>query len=198
MEIQPNPRDHKELLFPPFAVQLRAFEERLHDAGLLFYLFCGLRTWDEQAAEYAKGRTTPGPPCAHKGESRPRPVGSCPMHPLGNIVTKARPGESWHCFGLAADYVLDGMIEKPGIQWSWNLKADLNADGHNDWEQMAQIAKECGLESAWYWVNFPEAPHVQNRFGLTLAQAQGFFAIGGLARVWQEITDTERKRLGLT
>ena len=41
---------------------------------------CGLRTWAEQAALYAKGRTTSGP-----------------------IVTKAQPGASMHNYGLALD-----------------------------------------------------------------------------------------------
>ena len=40
----------------------------------------GLRTWAEQDALYAQGRTTPGP-----------------------IVTDAKGGESWHNYGCAAD-----------------------------------------------------------------------------------------------
>lgn len=51
-----------------------------------------LRTWEEQAALYAKGRTAPG-----------------------EIVTNARPGFSWHNFGRAFDVaILEG---KSGLTW---------------------------------------------------------------------------------
>lgn len=48
--------------------------------GLDVKCICGLRTWAEQAALYAKGRTAPG-----------------------KIVTKAPPGHSMHNYGLALD-----------------------------------------------------------------------------------------------
>jgi peptidoglycan L-alanyl-D-glutamate endopeptidase CwlK len=48
--------------------------------GLDVKCICGLRTWAEQAALYAKGRTTSGP-----------------------IVTRAPAGHSMHNFGLAVD-----------------------------------------------------------------------------------------------
>jgi peptidoglycan LD-endopeptidase CwlK len=55
----------------------------------------GLRTWAEQDALYAQGRTTPGP-----------------------IVTHAAPGYSWHNFGCAVDLVPENIA--PG-QPNWNL-----------------------------------------------------------------------------
>jgi peptidoglycan L-alanyl-D-glutamate endopeptidase CwlK len=55
----------------------------------------GLRTWAEQDALYAQGRTEPG-----------------------SIVTHSRGGFSWHNFGLAADLVPEDII--PG-QPDWNL-----------------------------------------------------------------------------
>ena len=154
----------KSLLYPPFAARLGEFEARLADAGLPFFLFMGLRTFEDQDELYAQGRTKPGP-----------------------IVTNARGGDSWHNFGLAADLVLDGKSEKPGIQWSWDIRADLNADGRNDWLQMAEIAVSCGLESGWFWKRFPDAPHVQDRFGLTLAEAKELYRLGGIKGVWAEL-----------
>lgn len=56
--------------------------------GLDVKCICGLRTWEEQAALYAKGRTAPGP-----------------------IVTKAQPGASMHNYGLAIDI---GVFSKDG------------------------------------------------------------------------------------
>jgi peptidoglycan L-alanyl-D-glutamate endopeptidase CwlK len=69
--------------------------------GLYFGAFMGLRTWEEQDALYAQGRTKPG-----------------------KRVTKAPGGSSWHNFGLAVDLVEDGDPEKAGIQWSWAKNAD--------------------------------------------------------------------------
>lgn len=155
----------KSLLYPPFADQLADFESRLAAAKLPFFLFMGLRTFADQDELYAQGRTSPG-----------------------EIVTNARGGDSLHNYGLAADYVLDGQIEKPGIQWSWNIKSDLNADGRNDWLQMAEIAVACGLESGYFWKRFPDAPHVQNRYGLTLAEIKEIYRAGyGIKAVWSEL-----------
>lgn len=153
---------NQSLLYPPFAAQLVNFEAALKSAGLPFYPFMGLRTWQEQDALYAQGRTAPG-----------------------KIVTNARGGDSWHCFGLAVDYVLDGDTEKPGVQWSWNVKVDLNHDGRTDWLDMAEIAEMCGLEAGAYWKSFPDLPHVQNRYGLSLMEAKELYRAGGLPAVWE-------------
>ncbi len=55
----------------------------------------GLRSWNEQDALYAQGRTTPGP-----------------------IVTNAPGGTSWHNLGLACDIVPEDIT--PG-QPDWNI-----------------------------------------------------------------------------
>jgi peptidoglycan LD-endopeptidase CwlK len=153
----------RNLLCPAFAAQLIEFENRIKAAGIPFLLFMGLRTFETQDELYAQGRTTPG-----------------------KIVTNARGGDSWHNYGLAADYVLDLNGDKPGLQWSWNIKADLDADGANDWKEMANIAEESGLEAGYFWMKFPDAPHVQNRFGLNLADAKELNRLGGIKRIWQE------------
>ena len=58
-------------------------------AGVGVLITQGLRTWQEQDALYAQGRTTPG-----------------------KIVTNARGGESWHNFGLAFDIVVLDSVGK--------------------------------------------------------------------------------------
>ena len=156
------PSQDKSVLCPIFVSQLIIFEQKLKEVNLPFYLFMGMRTFEEQNELYAQGRTKPG-----------------------KIVTNARGGDSYHNYGLAADYVLDGMIDKPGIQWSWNIKSDLNYDGHNDWRQMAELAQDCGLEAGYFWKRFPDAPHVQLRLSLTLHEIKELYAIGGLQNVWK-------------
>lgn len=151
------------LLFPPFRMQVEMLLGKLREAKLPFHVFMALRTFEEQDALYAQGRTVPG-----------------------KIVTNAPGGMSFHNYGLAVDLVLDGMPEKPGIQWSWDIRADLNADGRNDWLQLAEIAESCGLESGYRWKKFPDAPHVQNRFGLSLVEAKELYRAGGIQAVWAE------------
>ncbi|MFH1387467.1 MAG: M15 family metallopeptidase [bacterium] len=56
------------------------------------YLFCGVRTFEEQAGLYAQGRSKPG-----------------------IIITNAGPGYSYHNYGLAIDVVFKN---KNG--WTWN------------------------------------------------------------------------------
>ena len=59
---------------------LMAAEEMLSPEGVTVEVISGLRSWEQQAALYAQGRTRPG-----------------------KIVTKARAGSSWHNYGLAMD-----------------------------------------------------------------------------------------------
>jgi peptidoglycan LD-endopeptidase CwlK len=154
----------KNLLYPHFAEQLRYFESRLAAAKLSFYLFMALRTIECQDELYSQGRSLPG-----------------------KIVTNARGGDSLHNYGLAADYVLDGSPEKPGIQWSWDTRADFNADGRNDWMQLGEIAESCGMEWGGHWKRLPDLPHVQNKYGLTLAEIKEIYRSGhGIKAVWAE------------
>lgn len=152
----------KDHLFPLFAEMLHPFEVNMSVSTLPFYLFEGLRTFDKQFEYWRQGRITPG-----------------------KIVTWALPGLSWHQYGMAVDYVLDGMLDHPGIQWSWDIKADLNADGRNDWLQMAEIAKACGLEAGFFWPEKKcDAPHIQHSFGMTVQEAKALYETGGMTAVW--------------
>ena len=150
------PDRNRANLYPPFALLLDRFERELKLAALPFYLFEGYRSIDRQTQLYAQGRTAPG-----------------------DIVTKSKPGLSWHAYGLASDYVLDGMVERPGIQWSWETKGN-NAT----WLRMAEIAQELGLEAGYFWVDPPDCPHVQQRYGLSISQAYNLWRQGGLRAVW--------------
>jgi hypothetical protein len=153
------------LLYPPFRMRVEELLHRLERTKLPFYVFEALRTFEDQEALYAQGRTKPG-----------------------KIVTNARPGESLHSYGLAVDLVLDGMPEKPGIQWSWDTKADFNADGRSDWMNMGEIAESCGLEWGGRWKRFPDLPHLQMTCGLTLAEIREIYReCSTLTALWSEL-----------
>lgn len=65
-----------------FQRRTKQWLEEMIQTGILPLIYTGLRTMEEQAALYAIGRSKPG-----------------------KIVTKARPGESYHNYGLAFDWV---------------------------------------------------------------------------------------------
>lgn len=152
-------------LYPPFRVRIEELLRRLEKVKLPFHVFETLRTFEEQEALYSQGRTAPG-----------------------KIITNARGGDSLHAYGLAADLVLDGMPEKPGLQWSWDTKADFNADGRSDWMNMGEIAESCRLEWGGRWKRFPDFPHLQMTCGLALAEIREIYrGCGTLTALWSEL-----------
>ena len=77
-------------LAPALASRGNELVSRCHDEGILIRISQSLRTWSEQDALYAQGRTAPG-----------------------RVVTFARGGESFHNFGLAFDIVLLDSSGRP-------------------------------------------------------------------------------------
>ena len=109
--------------------------------GVTVEVISGLRSWAAQAALYASGRTKPGP-----------------------IVTKAKPGSSWHNYGLAIDL---GLF-KGGVY----LDEKKPAEADKLYAEIGRIAEANGIEWAGHWKTFQETPHFQVTFGLSLAQAR--------------------------
>ena len=105
-----------------------------------------IRSMEEQEILYAKGRTTPGP-----------------------VVTWAKPGRSYHNYGMAVDIVLlkdtngDGTYDKA----SWETNLDFDGDGKADWSEIVAIFKAYG----WTWggdflpKNKIDKPHFQRTYG---------------------------------
>lgn len=106
-----------------------------------------LRTYSEQDALFAQGRTKPG-----------------------KIVTNAKGGRSYHNFGLAFDIVL--LVDKDGNgtyeSASWETNVDFDGDGKADWIEVVTIAKQYGWEWGGDW-KFTDMPHFQKTFGLSVA-----------------------------
>lgn len=121
-------------LDPEFVKKLNLFEKKLALNNIKVILTAGFRSIDEQNALYAKGRTQPG-----------------------KKVTNARGGQSWHNYGLAADYafVINGKV-------TWN----------GPWGVFGRIARSCGLEWGGDFKSILDRPHVQMTKGRTLAQMQ--------------------------
>jgi len=163
----PIPRDHSAdpiseqrlaKVHPAVATRARAMIELLAHSGIQILITQGLRTWDEQDALYAKGRTAA---------------------PIGNkyIVTKAKGGQSYHNFGLAVDIVVLDAIGK--MDWDVN---------HPGWAAASKAGKSLGLEWGGDWTGFKDLPHYQFTNGLALDPCRTLYASGGLAAVWDQAT----------
>jgi peptidoglycan L-alanyl-D-glutamate endopeptidase CwlK len=149
-------------LYPPFGEKIFKFVSDAQAQGMLVSVFDGLRSFEKQAELYAKGRTAPG-----------------------KIVTKAKPGFSYHCYGLAVDLVFDADQVKPGWQWTW--------DDKYPWKKLSELGVKHGLESAMTWKSFPEAPHYQLTYGFTTAVLNNIYISAGLSGVWKYLDKSLEK-----
>jgi peptidoglycan L-alanyl-D-glutamate endopeptidase CwlK len=95
------------------------------------------RTFVEQQALYDQGRTKPGP-----------------------IVTNARPGASYHNYGLAIDFAL--IID--GMKAVWDTQSDFDQDKVPDWMEVVNIYKKAGWEWGGEWRTLKDYPHLQKTF----------------------------------
>ena len=141
-------------LYKPLATNAQRFQAALLAAGREFWGTSGFRSLEEQARLYAQGRTLPGA-----------------------IVTNAKPGQSWHNWGLAIDFTADRSPDL-GLQPTWEAGM---------YDIMGQLAPKFGLEWGGSWTSFKDLPHIQlpvARFGITLADIQRVHAQGGYSTVW--------------
>lgn len=111
-----------------------------------------IRTFSEQEALYAQGRTK-------LFDSKGNRLG---------IVTRAKPGQSYHNFSLAFDIVLlkdtnaDRKFESP----SWEQNIDFDKDGKPDWMEVVSIFKNAGWAWGGEFKSIKDAPHFEKTFGL--------------------------------
>lgn len=98
------------------------------ETGLTFLCVQGLRTFAQQQALYNQGRTT-----------------------AGNIVTKAKAGQSYHNYGLAIDivpYNYDGVT----LNWEYNFS------------HLMPMATKYDITWGGFFPS-PDRDHFENKFG---------------------------------
>jgi peptidoglycan L-alanyl-D-glutamate endopeptidase CwlK len=144
---------HLDTLLPEvrnaFADFLIEAKELVAKEGLDYKIICGTRSWEQQEALYAKGRTAPGPK-----------------------VTNAKPGSSMHNFGIAIDcgvfkgkvYMDDGtpadkkiadmmhkqastLCAKHNLRWGGNFKSLYDAP-HFEYNTPHSLAELCSRREA--------------------------------------------------
>lgn len=115
------------------------------------------RSFPEQDALYAIGRTVKG-------------SGAKPGLPMGQIVTKARAGQSPHNYGLAVDFAILYDKDQNGTfeDLSWDMVVDMNRDGESDWKEVVDAFKSLGFQWGGDWTGgFKDSPHFEMTFGFT-------------------------------
>lgn len=125
-----------EDLHPKVADLCRQFLSRCNEAGIDVLITSTYRDHESQAELYAQGRTKPGAK-----------------------VTNAKPGQSFHNWRVAFDFVpiVNGKA-------AWNDLALFTRCG--------EIAESIGLEWAGRWKKMKEMAHCQYTGGLTIADLQ--------------------------
>ncbi len=147
-----------ELLHPDLRVEASQIYEEICSRlgkGVICRFAYTLRTFAEQDALFAIGRTKPG-----------------------KKVTNARGGQSYHNYGLAVDIVL--LIDKDDNGTyetaSWDTKSDFDKDGVSDWMECVAVFKIWGWEWGGDWKSFKDLPHFQKTFGFTTPQLKARLA----------------------
>lgn len=136
--------DNPEYLHPLFELRVRLLMQRLAEAEIPLRLYETARSPWRQAVLYARGRTS-----------------------AGKKVTNAKAWQSFHQFGLAADFVfyVDG-------KWTWlEPKA-------GQWKRYHELAKGVGLD-----VLSSEMPHVQFPWSMRDLE-RGHYPVGGETSTW--------------
>lgn len=133
-------------LHPKIRLEVGSIIDKLEAANnniIAVRIVQGLRTFAEQDAIYAQGRTAPG-----------------------KIVSNAKGGYSNHNYGLAFDFCL--LHKDKSI--SWSLHEDLDADGIADWMEVVSAFKAAGFAWGGDWKSIKDYPHIEKTFGLSVAQ----------------------------
>ena len=143
-------------LHPLVRTKAQDLLETLSLAGIDVIVTCTLRTKEEQAALYAQGRQ----PADEINRLRKRAgLASITSPQTYLIVTNARPGESWHQYGLAFDLC---PIEAGKCVWDTSAKA---------WQKVGSAGVKQGLEWGGTW-NKKDFPHFQYTGGLDISKVK--------------------------
>ncbi|WP_217591708.1 M15 family metallopeptidase [Cohnella sp. GbtcB17] len=132
-------------LHPVVAEKMKTLKAEAEALGIRIAITDGFRSETEQDALYRKGRSAPG-----------------------NIVTNAKGGQSYHNYGLAIDFA----IRAKNGDVLWDMEYDGNRNGKADWMEVVGIAKRLGFSWGGDWESFPDYPHLQMDFGLSIPELQ--------------------------
>lgn len=144
-----------QTLHPLLRDEVTAGVNACDDAGIHIRIAQALRTWEQQADIYDQGRTRPG-----------------------KIVSNAKPGFSYHNYGLAFDFCLLRQDILTGhAMFSWDMITDDDHDGKKDWDEVVEIFEGLGWEWGGRWESIRDYPHFQKTFGLSISDCIEKYAV---------------------
>jgi len=156
------------LLYPPVKEALERAMFVAQAQNLWAYPFEVWRSTERQSFLYAQGRSNPG-----------------------RIITHARPGLSWHHYGVAVDMVFDADPFRKGIQWTWEGGySDANGDNY---DKLARIMKAEGFQ--WLGDTTNDRAHFQFTYGFSIQQAKQIADSLGVLGLWREFDRVLEKQL---
>jgi peptidoglycan LD-endopeptidase CwlK len=150
-------------LYPPLAQRVRLL---LAAIAVPVLITQGERTWAEQDALYAQGRTAPG-----------------------NIVTKARSGYSQHNYGLAVDLCPDDPT-LAGLQLDWNERHPIWK------QMLALAPTYKLAEGAAWRTFPDTPHFYPMEIPATTADLHSHYVVGGQAAVWKWVDSLIAKEVG--
>lgn len=144
--------DRVAKLHPKIRDEVKSLIEKAEEqlpGNIAIRIVQGLRTFAEQDALYAQGRTKPG-----------------------KKVTNAKAGSSFHQYGLSFDFCF--ILDKDGNgsfeTISWDTLKDMDKDRMPDWKEVVKVFEDAGYEWGGRWATIVDAPHIQKTFGYTWKQ----------------------------
>jgi len=148
-----------KFVYPDLRVRAFRLREDIHKAtGYWIRITRGYSSYEAQEAIYAQGRTTPG-----------------------KIVSNARPGLSYHNYGLAFDVCFLGL--DPYLETMAKLRGD---KAEVVWERVAECVEAGGMASGRRFRLRKDSPHAQISYGLEMSEMVELYHHGGLAGVWTQ------------
>jgi peptidoglycan L-alanyl-D-glutamate endopeptidase CwlK len=152
-------RNAKELA--PLMPHVRALAidliKRCAACNVPILVYCGMRTFEQQAKEFAKGRT----------------ILRTPEGKRQREVTEAQPGQSYHQYGIAFDCapVINGAID-----WSGTSAA---------WKTLGSIGMAIGFEWGGLW-RIKDNPHFEYRNNVHWSALLATYKLsnGDLTKCW--------------
>ena len=145
---------------PKLAAQVRELAEELAEENISIRIVQGLRSWAEQQAIWQEGRD-----------------GSGNIIDAAKVVTHAKPGYSWHNYGLAVDVApFDAGIP------DWNRS-------HPAWARIVSVGESLGMVSGSTFKDCPDWPHFQMTGQLPESPDDAVriaYQQGGMQAVWND------------
>ncbi|MFJ7928937.1 peptidoglycan-binding protein [Peribacillus sp. NPDC096448] len=122
--------------------------ERAYNEGITVQISAGYRSMEEQANLYGQGRVYSYNGINYSNLAKP-------------IVTNAKPGQSYHNYGLAIDFFI---VSDDGRRAIWKVDSK--------WQRVSAIGKALGFKWGGDWSSFKDYPHLEMTGGLSYKQLQ--------------------------